>query len=272
MKKIFILILIFSTSVFASQTGDRLISTGRHSGKKLIDVVSAYRVPGSGNRIPSQAVENAFEFFDRYYGTQRRFQQLLQMPLPENPSIVSFFQRRIDMMGPTLWNPYYITIFDMNLHSSKRRVHIISLRTGEITSIEGSHGLETDCGGSRYGYACRFISDRESKASPLGFFATGPVYNSSKGPAIPLNGLQTTNDFPSTIVIHPARYVGPGHAGRSWGCVAVSNSNMTEIQDEIKDGTLFYFYHDSLNSERTEPVVSGLMQTADSAASQDDEE
>lgn len=261
----YILLLIFSSSVFASQTGDRVIVTGPNAGRKLIDVVEAYRVPGTRQRIPEQAVENAFEFFDRYYGTHRRFQQLLQMPLPENPNVISFYQRRVDMMGPTLWKPYYITIFDMNLHSSKRRVHVINLSTGEITSIEGSHGVETDCGGQRYGYACNFVSDRESNASPLGFFATGPTFNSSKGPAIPLNGLQTTNDFPSTIVIHPARYVGPGHAGRSWGCVAVSNANISRIQ-AIEDGTLFYFYHDSLNSQESEPVVSGLISTGGGSA------
>src|SRR5262249_13878496 len=89
----------------------------------------------------------------------------------------------------------YMVIFDLNLHASLPRLHIINLQTGYIRSVLASHGRGSDCGGKRVGYACKFISDRESEASPLGFFATDELFKSKNdsndiSPMIRLNGLE----------------------------------------------------------------------------------
>jgi hypothetical protein len=172
--------------------------------------------------------------------------------------------------APTLPNKKYIMIFDMNLHSSVHRFHIINIETGEVESMTAAHGQDTDCGGKRFGYACRFANNTTvDEASPLGFFATGPEFKPS-GPlkhnyGIFLYGLEKNsgsfegNDLPDAIVMHDANYVNSTHAGRSHGCIALSENEMEDWKDKIKDGALVYFYHDAIEKMRKTPAVSGII-------------
>lgn len=276
LRQLLLLILTFAClSAHSESLKNRVISSGPHAGKKLGDVILQYSIPGQSeedSKIPARAVSDTYKFFDKFAGTQRRFQQHVIAPLPENPRVSGFLDKTEWVEGPTIGNQKYIAIFDLNQHASKKRLHIINTETGDIISIEASHGRDTDCGGERLGWACKFISDRESEGTPLGFFATGSMYNGGHGLSVRMNGLEGSlseclqnpdgsyktcpgNILPTTIIIHSASYVMEGHAGRSHGCVALSNAMMAEMREKLKDGALFYFYHDSIDPDRPEPDI-----------------
>lgn len=263
------LVLFLGLQVNAASIGDRVLQSGAHAGQKLMKVVEAYTIPGQsgGSRIhiPSKAIRDAFDFYDRYEGTNRYYSHEGIIAAEGKPGFEALGGVQ-STTGPTIGNQNYIVIFDLNLHSSLKRLHVIDLRSGDIDSFEAAHGSESDCGSRKPGYACSFISDRDSKASPLGFFATGRSYNSvAHGEAVTMIGLEKSNsgfsgnDVPTTIVIHKANYVKEGYAGRSSGCPAVSHANIGWIVNNLANGVLFYFYHESLDQMRQEPRVGGLL-------------
>jgi hypothetical protein len=261
------IIAVTAGSISPARAGsleDYVIPSGPHAGQKLIDVVR-----NDKSHIPHRAIQEAFDFFDRYRGTSRSFKYLSLGPDPGNGNVTELFSNVLTGTGPTIGNPRYMVIFDLDLNSSLPRLHLIDLTTGEIVSVQAAHGKGSECGA---GFACKFISDRDSDASPLGFFSTGTLYTGENeerqiGPTIRLNGLEgasngfSGNDFPSTIVIHGAPYVSNGHAGHSLGCPALNPTVIGELKDKLKDGALFYFYHASLDFNGRSPVVSGLMPT-----------
>lgn len=239
--------------------GDVVITSGPNVGKRLSVVLRA-----SKSKIPEHAIDDAIKFFDKYKSTSRNYGHLALEPTPKT-HYVGFTGEVLRTSGSTIGNTKYMVIFDLNRHSSQKRLHIINVETGAVESVEAAHGIESDCGGAKKGFTCKFISDSDSKASPLGFFATGELYTGEKGSQIRLNGLEkrsngfSGNDIPSTIVIHKAPYVSVGHAGRSEGCPALSADVMAKVKDKLKDGALFYFYHSSLDYADRSPVVSGLV-------------
>lgn len=264
--------LFFGSLAGAAQLSELIISSGSHSGKKLIDVVEDYTIPGQSRKvkvhIPVKAIHDAFDFFDRYVGTTRSYSYVGINPDVAKPGL-QYLGGVSSGVSATIGNQRFMVIFDLNLHSSLKRLHVIDLENGKIISYEAAHGLESDCGSKKPGFACKFISDIESDASPLGFFQTGQIVNGEEhGRVLTMNGLEKSssgfsgNDIPSTIVIHSARYVYPGHAGRSHGCPAVSEANIGWIRDNLKDGALFYFYHASLGYSGRDPVVSGIQTKA----------
>ena len=285
MLKIFLPITVLISFLFAFQAAatplrERVIRTGSHSGQKLIDVVEDYTIPGlaGGARvhIPSKAIRDAFNFFDRYAGTTREYKYTGVDP-DLNRQGIQFLSGEKTTTGPTIGNQRYMAIFDLNLKSSLKRLHVINLETGDISSAEVAHSYTSDCGTRRPGYACYFISHVDSKSTPLGFFSTGQVYNNAEfGWNVTMNGLEMVssgfagNHIPSTIVIHKASYVYEGHAGRSHGCPAVSESNISWVRNNLKDGALFYFYHTSLDYSDRNPIVSGIQSTESASEVSDD--
>lgn len=264
---------IFTFQAAAAPLRERVIRSGPHAGQKLIDVVEDYTVPGEslGARvhIPSKALRDAFNFFDRYAGTTREYNYIgVNLKSPG----LQYLGGIKTTTGPTIAKQRYMAIFDLNLKSSLKRLHVINLETGEVRSAEVAHSYTTDCGSKKPGYACSFISHVDSESTPLGFFSTGEVYNGEEhGEALTMNGLELVsngfegNNVPSTIVIHRASYVFEGHAGRSHGCPAVSKDNIAWVRNNLRDGALFYFYHARLDYSDRNPVVSGI-QSGESAS------
>lgn len=284
-------ILFFSASFcFAFQFGERIIASGPNAGQKLRNVVESYRVPGSGTqptRIAQDAIDDTFRFLERYYKTERLFWETtvgreagtnFEYISTSGTGMAGTETTGTSKRGPAFWNVDYVIILDFSQPSSKKRLHLINIVTGEIESVQAGHGIGSDCGG---GMACKFdgFAYEKSTKSPLGFFVTGQTINARKhGPTIILTGLEgpspgfAGNDTPTTIVIHSAWYMNNGKVGRSNGCVALSDDNMARLRDRMDDGVLFYFYHPSLGSDR-QPVVSSLESpaSAPAAASADDD-
>lgn len=248
-----------SASAAETSLKDRKISFGPYENLNLLETITH-----SG--IPVSAAKDAFQFFDQFESTTRTYRQLELYPFIQLNGALGFHPNRLTTLtAKTISNKQYMVIFDLNLHSSKKRLHVIDLYSGEVESTLASHGIESECGGTHQGYACRFISDRESKASPLGFFVTAERYEGKNGTSIRLNGLEGAsagfpgNTFPSTIIIHPAEYVTEGHAGHSAGCPAMNRKILEKLKDKLAGGVLFYFFHSSLNYPDRAPIVENLL-------------
>jgi|GEM_PF-268322 len=260
MTKLMILLAVLFQSL-ASQASllEATIAQGPHQGESLLSVVS--------QTLPARAVHDAFTFFDTNQGVKRSALVYSTAPNAAKPPVTTYVCDKAgivckkEIVQQTLFaNSRYLIIFDLNQSSMTPRFHIVDLTTGEVTSLFASHGKESTCPNDMT-RACKFISDRDSGATPLGFFLTGHTFFGQDKWEIPLIGLQgpavgaERNDVPSTIVIHGAPYASAafrqlhGYMGRSLGCPALSFDDILAWKDRLQDGALFYFFHDSLPAQ-----------------------
>ncbi len=150
-----------------------------------------------------------------------------------------------DQVKETLGNPNFITVVDFSVHSSKKRMHVINMKTGAVTSYLSSHGKGSE-GSSDDGYASVFSNVNGSNASSLGIYRTGESYQGGNGLSMRLHGLESTNSraYERAIVMHGADYVSQstinssGRIGRSLGCPAVERRYITGLIASLKGGSL----------------------------------
>lgn len=139
-------------------------------------------------------------------------------------------------------NKKYLTIINFSLHSSRKRMFIISMDTGAVEGLHVAHGTGSDPNST--GYATRFSNVPGSHQSSLGFYRTAETYFGKHGYSLRLDGLSSTNSNARAraIVIHGATYVQDRNVkqGRSWGCPAVSMAQRVRVIDMLKEGSLIY--------------------------------
>ncbi|WP_413582482.1 murein L,D-transpeptidase catalytic domain family protein [Bdellovibrio sp. HCB288] len=139
-------------------------------------------------------------------------------------------------------NSDYLSVLDFSLSSTKKRFHIINMKTGEVWSIHVAHGKGSDP--DHDGYANSFSNVSGSNASSVGIYKTAETYSGSHGYSLRLDGLSSTNSKARSraVVIHGADYVSESSViqGRSWGCPAVTMSYRTKVIDMVKGGSIIY--------------------------------
>lgn len=139
-------------------------------------------------------------------------------------------------------NKRYIGIVDFAAHSSRDRFWILDLQTGSEHAMHVAHGTGSDPDGD--GYATRFSNVPNSRASSLGFYLTGDLYTGKHGRSMRLHGLSETNSnaLSRAVVLHDSNYVREGNyrAGRSFGCLAVANSEIATALAALRGGALIY--------------------------------
>ena len=139
-------------------------------------------------------------------------------------------------------NKKYIGIVDFSAHSSKQRFFIVDMQSGAVHAIRVAHGKGSDPDGD--GYATRFSNTPDSKASSLGFYLTGPMYYGSHGKSMRLLGQSSTNSnaLSRAVVIHESAYVREANVtqGRSFGCLAVSTTEIRQVLASLNGGALIY--------------------------------
>lgn len=139
-------------------------------------------------------------------------------------------------------NQRYIGVVDFSLHSSKRRFWIIDLQTGAERAMRVAHGAGSDPDGD--GFATRFSNVPNSKASSLGFYKTGDLCTGKHGRSMRLLGLSSTNSnaLSRAVVVHDSDYVREANVrqGRSFGCLAVANSEIAAVLSALRGGALIY--------------------------------
>jgi hypothetical protein len=170
-----------------------------------------------------------------------------------------------------LRNQEWITISDLTLPSSQRRIFFLNTRTGEVVSDWSSHGSGSNSRGNcteallqRYNLSsCRDIPTvmaedltrdqlltGSTNVTRGGFFeiaggAQGPARWGNHSPNyFQLIGLQSTNwdARRNSVVMHAASYVNPGSAGRSYGCPTTQMSTFRRMNDHIGNGSLMYIH------------------------------
>ena len=139
-------------------------------------------------------------------------------------------------------NKRYIGIVDFSAHSSKERFFILDMQSGGVHALHVAHGSGSDPDGD--GYATRFSNVPNSKASSLGFYLTGALYNGSHGKSMRLHGLSSTNSnaLSRAVVVHESAYVKEARMrqGRSFGCLAVSATEIRKVLNSLSGGALIY--------------------------------
>lgn len=146
--------------------------------------------------------------------------------------------------NPISANHRFITLFDVSQHSAVPRFVVIDTENKEINSYLAAHGKGSDP--DHDGVATNFSDVPGSRATPLGFFQTAETYTGKHGLSLRLDGLETRNKNARarSIVIHGADYVDPARdrLGRSWGCPALSRSDLNTVIHQIKEGSLLYIH------------------------------
>lgn len=144
-------------------------------------------------------------------------------------------------------NAGILSIIDLSLPSSKKRLFVIDLNTCKlIFNTYVSHGRN-----SGKEMATQFSNKPHSGESSLGFYVTGDTYFGHHGYSLKLNGKEegiNDNACSRGIVIHSASYVNErmaisqGYIGRSEGCPAIPKNLHRKIIEKIKNGTCLFLY------------------------------
>jgi L,D-transpeptidase-like protein len=144
-----------------------------------------------------------------------------------------------------------LSVIDYGLPSTEKRLWVIDLSSGRVLFNElVAHGRNS--GGN---VAESFSNEAGTFMSSLGAFVTGESYDGKNGYSLRLRGTEpSVNDHAEerAIVVHGAAYVDEevahvqGRLGRSLGCPAIRPAIAHPLIDEIKDGSVLYAWHPSL--------------------------
>ena len=156
----------------------------------------------------------------------------------------------------------YLTICDFSQSSKRKRLYIIDIASQKLViNTWVAHGKN-----SGEEYANQFSNRPESLQSSLGFYVTANTYIGEHGLSLRINGVDPGfNDkaLERSIVIHGAGYVNGERAksgmymGRSWGCPAVPQQEVTNIITTIKNGTCLFIYHPSKSYLNRSKILNG---------------
>jgi len=141
-----------------------------------------------------------------------------------------------------------LTVIDYSLPSSKQRLWVFDVRKETLLyHMHVAHGKN-----SGQNMAHHFSNQMSSKETSLGAYVTQDTYIGSNGYSLNLQGLEkgfNDNAYRRRVVVHGANYVEPeyikhtGHAGRSWGCLAIAASLSKPLINTIKDGSVVFTYY-----------------------------
>jgi hypothetical protein len=214
---IILLVLVESfftaTALAASQpsVGSRVVSVKNQRRQSVQMTLRAAAL----RSIPQRPLDLALDFYDRF-GRDRRFN-----------------------------NQDVLTIIDYRIHSSRPRLFILNLRTGQVDAELVAHGRGSDP--EHDGMLNSFSNTDESKASSMGFFRISETYIGQHGYSVRMDGLNPGANERArvrAVVIHGADYVAPGldKMGRSFGCPSVAATRSAAIIDKVKGGSIMLIY------------------------------
>ena len=145
-----------------------------------------------------------------------------------------------------------LTVVDFSLSSTQKRLWVIDMVANKvILNSLVSHGKN-----SGLDFATSFSNKVNSFQSSLGAYLTAEVYNGKHGLSLRLDGMDEDLNAKArerAVVMHGADYVSEsfikkeGRLGRSQGCPAVPFEVVSELIDIVKDQSVLYIYHSSLD-------------------------
>jgi L,D-transpeptidase catalytic domain len=139
-----------------------------------------------------------------------------------------------------------MAIADFALDSATPRFHLLDMASGHSEVLLVAHGRGSDPDHS--GWVQSFSNIPGSNASSSGAYLAGESYIGQHGLSRRLAGLDPENDQAEAraIVIHPAWYVSDilarekGKIGRSQGCFAFSEADISQVLSRLPQGSLLY--------------------------------
>ncbi|RYZ77137.1 MAG: hypothetical protein EOP05_02865 [Proteobacteria bacterium] len=153
-------------------------------------------------------------------------------------SALSFYHANSKLLS----NKRYLTIIDFGRPSSEKRLFVIDILTGNISSTFVSHGIGSDPQDT--GWATQFGNAAGSKMSPLGFIVASEMYETASEKKLRLDGLQDANSStrPRALVLGPGVGIKnqPVKQERTWGSFAIPLSTANSVIDAIEGGSLIY--------------------------------
>jgi hypothetical protein len=167
-------------------------------------------------------------------------------PMTIRPDLFRRALAALQRHGAQIPNRDRIALVDFDLPSSQPRFHVVDLASGQSRSLLVAHGRGSDP--MHTGFLARFSNEVGSAASSDGAYLTGNTYVGQHGNSRRLMGLDYTNSNVEerAIVVHAAWYVGTdmiaqhGKLGRSEGCFALSNGDLTYAMEMLGQGRMIY--------------------------------
>jgi len=155
----------------------------------------------------------------------------------------------------------YLTIIDFTQPSTKKRMWLIDMHTGEIVHHTlVAHGINSGAN-----YATRFSNNPGSLQSSIGVYVTLDVYHGKWGRSLNLHGLEegiNSNALTRRIVVHQASYVDPkvilkkGRLGRSWGCFTLNAPIGEDVISMMSMGSVIFAYYPDNNWLATSKFIN----------------
>ena len=161
-----------------------------------------------------------------------------------------------------------ITFVNFNIHNGQKRLFLTDVSgsgAGLVFESYVGHGVNSDSGGN----SVDFGNVPESKKSSLGFFKVAEDYTGKYGYSLRVDGLSDQlngNARSRAIVFHPSHYStlkvieSMGRMGNSWGCFTIPYAYRDSLFAAIKNGTLLYAFHSSMDTPRIS--AEGLVEVA----------
>lgn len=140
-----------------------------------------------------------------------------------------------------------LTIVDYTKPSSEKRLYVIDLKTDQVLmNTFVAHGKNTGLLKSE-----KFSNKLNSNQTSLGVFVTKTTYVGHHGTSLQIQGLEkdiNDNVFKRRVVVHSAPYVSDsflkanGYMGRSSGCLAVRELDISKLINLTKEGSVIFSY------------------------------
>jgi len=139
-----------------------------------------------------------------------------------------------------------MAIVDFSKPSSQRRLYLVDLASGDVTSFLVAHGRGSDL--DHDATADTFSDAMGSHASSLGAFRAAARYAGAHGLSLALDGLDASNRSARerAVVVHSQWYVSDrmveehGRLGRSWGCFVVDPAVVEALVGHLEGGGFLY--------------------------------
>ncbi|QIG79877.1 murein L,D-transpeptidase catalytic domain family protein [Stakelama tenebrarum] len=174
---------------------------------------------------------------------------VVQRPTAPNGVRQDLFERALaalDRHSMRIPNHDKLAIVDFEEHSATRRLHVLTLGSGNVSSYFVSHGSGSDP--DHTGWLQRFSNVPGSNATSEGAYLTAEYYVGKHDRSQRLDGLDDTNNNARdrAIVVHGAWYANAdmidkwGKLGRSQGCFAVGENLLDTVFEELGQGRMIY--------------------------------
>ncbi|WP_084653333.1 murein L,D-transpeptidase catalytic domain family protein [Edaphosphingomonas haloaromaticamans] len=167
-------------------------------------------------------------------------------PTLPRPALLQGALSALDRHRATIKHRDVIGIVDFSQASRIPRFHIVDVMSGRSQSLLVAHGRGSDPDHS--GWVERFSNSPGSAASSAGAYLVGSGYSGKHGRSQRLIGLdpENSNAEARAIVVHAASYVSDdivratGKLGRSLGCFAVAQADITQVLGRLGPGRMIY--------------------------------